>query len=178
MTAERFAVRIEHYIGRGISEARTQRGITQAELGERLERYTGKAWSRQAVSSAELGNRAFTAADLLALSLALETPVTLLMAPMTVAPGNNSLDLPTGEQLPGETVLEVCFGPAESRSDGEVLSRLVDTWSSAQDLATRLQFIIRGLILDEDDEEGAMELFGDHYEPKGDAPTDGEGADS
>lgn len=167
-------MRIEEYIGRGISESRARTGMTQAELGDKLGSYTGKGWSRQAVSAAELGNRAFTASDLLALSLALEVPITFLICPMTVTPGTNTLDLPTGEQLPGSTLLEVCFGPDETRGPGNVISKLVDSWSDAQGLATHLQFIIRSLILDED----AEEIFGTYMEPKEDALPDGEGTDS
>ena len=50
----------------------------RADLGEALGRYLGKPWSRQAVHQAERGQRSFTAAELTALALALDTSVQAL----------------------------------------------------------------------------------------------------
>jgi transcriptional regulator with XRE-family HTH domain len=174
--AGRAAVRIEEFIGRGITQCRTNRNITQAELGDRLARFTGKAWSRQAVSSAEAGKRSFTAADLLALSFALDVPVTLLLCPLTDDPDtdNFALDLPSGERLPGSKLLEACFGPEEQRGGGEFLPKLVDTWAEAQVHATRLQFLIRRFVGD----EAASDIFGDYLQTEEGELTSGEGTDS
>src|SRR6185312_16020294 len=71
-------MRVEEAVGRQIARLRAQRELSLAELGEALGRYLGKPWSRQAVHQAERGQRSFTAAELTALALALDTSVQVL----------------------------------------------------------------------------------------------------
>lgn len=71
-------MRVEEAVGRQIARLRTQRGLSLTELGEALGDYLDKPWSRQAVHQAERGRRAFTAAELTALALALDTSVPAL----------------------------------------------------------------------------------------------------
>jgi transcriptional regulator with XRE-family HTH domain len=71
-------VRVEEAIGRQIARLRAQRELSLADLGEALGGYLGKPWSRQAVHQAERGQRSFTAAELTALALALDTSVQAL----------------------------------------------------------------------------------------------------
>jgi len=71
-------MRVEEAIGRQIAHLRTQRQLSLADLGEALGRYLGKPWSRQAVHQAERGQRSFTAAELTALALVLDTSVQAL----------------------------------------------------------------------------------------------------
>ena len=71
-------MRVEQAIGRQITHLRAQRQLSQADLGEALGRYLGKPWSRQAVHQAERGQRSFTAAELTALALVLDTSVQAL----------------------------------------------------------------------------------------------------
>jgi transcriptional regulator with XRE-family HTH domain len=71
-------MRVEEAIGRQITLLRAQRQLSQADLGEALGRYLGKPWSRQAVHQAERGQRSFTAAELTALALVLDTAVQAL----------------------------------------------------------------------------------------------------
>jgi transcriptional regulator with XRE-family HTH domain len=71
-------MRVEEAIGRQIARLRTQRQQSLADLGEALGCYLGKPWSRQAVHQAERGQRSFTAAELTALALALDTSVQAL----------------------------------------------------------------------------------------------------
>ena len=71
-------MRVEVAIGRQIAHLRAQRQLSQADLGEALGRYLGKPWSRQAVHQAERGQRSFTAAELTALALVLDTSVQAL----------------------------------------------------------------------------------------------------
>lgn len=52
--------------------------MSLAELGDAVGRYLGKPWSRQAVHQAERGRRAFTATELTALALALDTSIPAL----------------------------------------------------------------------------------------------------
>ena len=71
-------MRVEEAIGRQVARLRAQRQLSLADLGEALGRYLGKPWSRQAVHQAERGQRSFTAAELTALALALDTSVQAL----------------------------------------------------------------------------------------------------
>jgi transcriptional regulator with XRE-family HTH domain len=71
-------MRVEEAVGRQIARLRAQRQLSLADLGEALGRYLGKPWSRQAVHQAERGQRSFTAAELTALALALDTSVQAL----------------------------------------------------------------------------------------------------
>ncbi|GAA2218829.1 helix-turn-helix transcriptional regulator [Streptomyces indiaensis] len=74
-------MRLEEVIGLQIAEKRASAGMSQAELGEALGQHLERAWSRQAVHSAEKGKRAFTAAELVAFALVLEAEVPDLMTP-------------------------------------------------------------------------------------------------
>ena len=71
-------MRVEEAVGRQVARLRAQRELSLAELGEALGRYLGRPWSRQAVHQAERGQRSFTAAELTALALALDTSIQAL----------------------------------------------------------------------------------------------------
>jgi transcriptional regulator with XRE-family HTH domain len=71
-------MRVEQAIGRQIARLRAKRQLSLAGLGQALGDYLGKPWSRQAVHQAEIGQRSFTAAELTALALALDTSVQAL----------------------------------------------------------------------------------------------------
>ena len=71
-------MRVEEAIGRQVSRLRAQRQLSLTDLGEALGQYLDKPWSRQAVHQAERGQRSFTAAELSALALALDTSVPTL----------------------------------------------------------------------------------------------------
>jgi len=83
-------MRVEEAIGRQVARLRAQRQLSLADLGEALGRYLGKPWSRQAVHQAERGQRSFTAAELTALALALDTVARSgsTAAPAGKAPGS------------------------------------------------------------------------------------------
>lgn len=72
------AVRVEEAIGRQIANLRVRRSLSLTDVGEALGRYLDKPWSRQAVHQAERGRRSFTAAELTALALVLDTSVPAL----------------------------------------------------------------------------------------------------
>jgi transcriptional regulator with XRE-family HTH domain len=91
-------MRVETAIGQQVARLRAQRGLSLADLGEALGRYLGKPWSRQAVHQAERGQRAFTAAELTALALALGTSLPALFRP---GDGDDPIELP-GEAVPAE----------------------------------------------------------------------------
>jgi hypothetical protein len=52
--------------------------MSLTQLGQAMGRYLDKPWSRQAVHQAERGRRAFTAAELTAVALALDTSIPAL----------------------------------------------------------------------------------------------------
>jgi transcriptional regulator with XRE-family HTH domain len=86
-------MRVEEVIGQQIARRREARQMSLTQLGQALGRYLGKPWSRQAVHQAERGRRAFTAAELAAVALALDTSIPALFR------------TDSGQiQLPGESV--------------------------------------------------------------------------
>lgn len=72
-------MKVEEAIGRQIARLREARGMSLSELGEAVGLYLDRPWRRQAVHQAERGRRAFTAAELTALALALETSIPTLL---------------------------------------------------------------------------------------------------
>jgi transcriptional regulator with XRE-family HTH domain len=71
-------MRIEVAIGKQIARLRETRQMSLTQLGEAMGKYLDRPWSRQAVHQAERGRRAFTAAEMAALALVLETSVPAL----------------------------------------------------------------------------------------------------
>ncbi|MCX4907798.1 helix-turn-helix domain-containing protein [Streptomyces sp. NBC_00878] len=86
-------MRVEEAIGQQIARFREARRLSLTELGELMGRYLDRPWSRQAVHQAERGRRAFTAAELTAIALVLDTSIPALF-------------LAESEpiELPGETI--------------------------------------------------------------------------
>src|SRR3954468_21857578 len=68
-------VGVSRLVGARIADVRLLRGYTQEDLGERLAEHLGRPWPRQAVSLAEQGGRAFTAAELVAVARVLGVAV-------------------------------------------------------------------------------------------------------
>jgi transcriptional regulator with XRE-family HTH domain len=88
-------VTLDELIGSRIRDAREGIGMSQAAFGQHLGRYLARPWSRQIVSVAELGQRSFSAGDLLALSLALNRPLAWLLSPDR----GEKVTLPSGQPL-------------------------------------------------------------------------------
>ncbi|MEU3292986.1 helix-turn-helix transcriptional regulator [Streptomyces longwoodensis] len=79
-------VTMNQVVAYNIAYFRNAEGLTQEELGKRLEKITGRRWSKATISAAERSwdgsrIRTFDADDLVALSQALEVPVTALLLP-------------------------------------------------------------------------------------------------
>lgn len=72
-------MRIEAAIGTRIAQLREARQMSLTQLGLAVGGYLGRPWSRQAVHQAERGRRSFTAAELAALAMALDTSIPALM---------------------------------------------------------------------------------------------------
>lgn len=92
-------MRVEELVGQRVKQARERQGITQEQLGEWLEPLLGRPWARQAVSTAEQGKRAFTAAELVAIAYVVGVaPHVLLQMP----PGVDAVEMPSGSFLTRE----------------------------------------------------------------------------
>ena len=81
-------MKIELAVGNRIRELRESQGLSQAQLGERLQ----KPWPRQAVSAAEQGRRAFTVAELSGLSAALGVGIADLVGEVDGQPSVDFID--------------------------------------------------------------------------------------
>ncbi|KDE14928.1 hypothetical protein N505_0102130 [Rhodococcus aetherivorans] len=68
--------------------------MRQEQFGAALAPLLGKAWSRQSVSLAEQGGRAFTAAELVAISRVLGVSVGKLLSPKTP-----TVTMPSGQDI-------------------------------------------------------------------------------
>jgi len=89
-------VRVEEFVGRRIREVREAGGMSQEEFGRAIGPLLGKPWARQAVSNAELGNRAFTAAELVAVAAVTGVSVARLLTP---PPDVAQVEMPTGQLI-------------------------------------------------------------------------------
>jgi transcriptional regulator with XRE-family HTH domain len=105
-------MRVEEAIGRQIARLRAQRQQSLADLGEALGGYLGKPWSRQAVHQAERGQRSFTAAELTALALALDTSVQALFRAE-----NDQIEL-TGRAISPEEYRSILLNRQDTPLDG------------------------------------------------------------
>ncbi len=123
-------MRIEAAIGKQIARFREARGMSLTQLGEALGTYLDKPWSRQAVHQAERGRRAFTAAEMAALALVLETSVPALFLADAVpidlpraavsAEDYRGILLYAGDDAPLDGVTELLVA---LRDIGQILSR-------------------------------------------------------
>jgi transcriptional regulator with XRE-family HTH domain len=128
--AERGGVPVETAIGQQIARFREARRMSLTQLGEALGKYLGKPWSRQAVHQAERGRRAFTAAELAALALVLDTSVPALFlsdaAPIELpgaavsAEDYRGILLYAGDDAPLDGMAELLVA---LRDIGQILSR-------------------------------------------------------
>lgn len=65
-------------VARSVKRLRMERGWNQDELGAHVADYVEYPWTRQTVSDAENGRRAFTAEDVIALALTFDVPISAL----------------------------------------------------------------------------------------------------
>lgn len=80
-------MRMEEVVGQNVARLRKDKwALSQAELGQKIGAECGRAWSRQTVSAAEKGDRAFTVSDLVMLAFVFQVDSAAL------------LHLPTGVQ--------------------------------------------------------------------------------
>lgn len=105
---------VQQMVGQQIGAARNALRVTQQELGDGLKPLLGRAWSRQAVSAAEAGERAFTATELLALAHVLGVDSAFLLT--SPQPGQQ-IDMPTGVSLVLRPPTRVPHGTAAATWD-------------------------------------------------------------
>lgn len=84
-------------VGANIEVARKRMGLSQQEFGRRVEQWLDTAWTRQAVSLAESGKRAFGVDDLMGLSVGLRVSISQLLTP---PPETTTVALASGMELP------------------------------------------------------------------------------
>jgi len=123
-------MRIETAIGQQIARFREARQMSLTQLGEAMGQYLDKPWSRQAVHQAERGRRAFTAAELAALALTLDTSVPALFladaAPIDLpgavvsAEDYRAILLHAGDDAPLDGIEEVLVALSDI---GQILAR-------------------------------------------------------
>ena len=119
--AQEGTVRIEESIGQRICARREELALTQQVLGEMISAHLGRAWTRQAVSSAEKGKRSFTAAELVAIAHVLGTSIGRLLTPPD---GVDGVDIGDGSYLPRNLLLAALV-PVIAR--GQPLDKMQDT---------------------------------------------------
>jgi len=124
-------------VGHRMRDRREGEQMTQEQLGRKLGELLGKAWSRQTVSAAEQGKRAFTAAELVAIAHALGTSVGRLLTP---PPGVGSVVLPGGAEVSrADLVAAVLPLLSAERAFGE-------TYDTVGRLAQHLDQVTKGAV--------------------------------
>lgn len=110
--AKEVGVEIPELVGSKVRHRRQQLDISQQELGVKVGDYLGEQWSRQAVSAAEKGGRAFAITEVAAFAAALDTNIRELVTP---DPRTQRVE------LPGLTVDHDTYaGWVSERTDREV----------------------------------------------------------
>ena len=118
-------MKVEEAVGRQIARLREARRMSLAELGEALGRYLGKQWSRQAVHQAERGRRVFTAPELTAIALAIDTSIPALFV---ADAGEEQAEMPGSAVSPEEYRAVLLHADKDTPMDGveELISALSD----------------------------------------------------
>jgi transcriptional regulator with XRE-family HTH domain len=137
-------VTIQELVGYRIGVARRKIGATQTELGERLEEYLGRPWSRQAVSAAEAGGRDFTAAELLALARILDVPIAWFFLPTG---DDDEYEFPSGNSVPfGELADSVLLGGPTGNAAQALVEEAMDIVNALDRLRRDLDQRARGVV--------------------------------
>ncbi len=117
-------------VAHNLTKARELRGLTQAEVAERLSRFTGAPWSQTTVAQAE-GSvsgqriRQFTANELVALARTFDLPVLFFFLPPDDGDGRLVTDDAKGG-LPWEYLLVILLG---HRGNFPVLADRTANWA-------------------------------------------------
>lgn len=137
-------MRIENVIGFWLTEARKELGWTQTQVGARLgdDGLLGRTWARQSVSAAEKGERAFTAAELVAFSILFERPVQSLLMP---PPGIESIELGDGPPTDAKWLRAAAASGTDVPGIVDALHRLSEHLPALQNELRELErLVVRG----------------------------------
>jgi 8-oxo-dGTP diphosphatase len=141
-------VRVEEVVGWQVRERRERLGLTQEQLGRQLEPYLGRAWSRQAVSAAEKGERSFGAAELVALATVLRATVGDLLRPPVQ---ETAVDLGGPDMVPKEMLLAAVAAKMRENPNfdaiQETLTLLADAAARSQEDVARTLLLAQNLDL-------------------------------
>lgn len=148
-------MRLEEVIGANIAERRSNRGLSQTELGEALGQYLEKAWSRQAVHTAEKGRRSFTAAELIALAMVLGVELPELLTP-SILDRHEEIELPRGS-VPAKQLSGIVRPESpeawERRASMETVEDIAPMLGGVISTLQILQVSLEGVIQGVDDEQ-------------------------
>lgn len=153
-------MRVEQFVGQRVKQRREELTLTQEQFGQELAPYLGKAWSRSTVSVAESGGRAFTAAELVAIALVLETRAARLITPGVDV---RSIEFPSRLSLPAGAVAPIT-GPADQQLASvwadlqQALKSTEDTNSAVRSAAEKLFKLIAMADLATMDSDGAEQI--------------------
>ncbi|MFF2387840.1 helix-turn-helix transcriptional regulator [Agromyces sp. NPDC058104] len=141
MTDSPQSLRIEKLVGQNMAGLRAARHWSQADFGKAIGELLGKAWTRQAVSNAEMGKRTFTVADLVAIAYVYETSPAALM---TLQPASHVASIVIGNVSIPRKDLENPTWQHESTSAAlgdvlKVLSSMGSRLDQVVDLAYELE---------------------------------------
>ena len=127
-------------VGTRIKEARVSLKMSQKRLGELLEPFLGTEWAPQAVSAAEQGRRRFDAAELLALGMVLERPVSWFLSP----PGSDlEVQFPGGEVLEAKEMVGSALAPDQVEASMYINQRLDVAQVTLRELLSELTSLKR-----------------------------------
>jgi transcriptional regulator with XRE-family HTH domain len=127
-------------VGRRVKEARVALKMSQKRLGELLEPFLGTEWAPQAVSAAEQGRRRFDAAELLALGMVLERPVSWFLSP----PGSDvEVQFPGGEVLDAKEMVGSALAPDHLEASMYITQRLDVAQETLRELLRELTSLRR-----------------------------------
>lgn len=135
---------IEAIIGARVARLRRDQGMTQAQLGQALEPYTGLAWSRANVSNAEAGARAWTASDVLAVCMTLRVSPAVLFTPLPDQPGG--VQTTGGGVIASDEMRDVLALPNTAALSDELATHVTTEVSRLREEVSRLAEIITPLL--------------------------------
>lgn len=127
---------VRQIVGMNIVKMRRGAGLSQNALGERLQQSLDATWSRQAVSLAEQGKRAFGVDDLVGLSIALNTTVRDLLVPP--APEVETVSLASGREISASIYKDIVLG-GEDFTDEVERSRIIGQITELRNVAAMVR---------------------------------------
>lgn len=127
-------MRIEEHIGRQIRVLREQADLTLDQLAQAVGPHIGRKLTPQAVWQAENGKRDFKAAHLCAFALALNVPLSVLLAPPA---GGEELELGEGGRNVGGPQAQQLFAPSGA---------VPEQWNALYDLLVGAEMLTRDLM--------------------------------